>query len=106
MSDTLKVLGWATLAVAFCFIVFIAGGFLGLWWYPYSIQRQTAIVRQSNSYVTTKQQELVTLMVGYTTAGTEAQKRAIMVQMCQDAALIPGYVPASVSQVIQGECGQ
>jgi hypothetical protein len=106
MKDAMSVVGATVLAFVVLAGLWIAGGFIGLWWYPYSIQRQTAIVRQSNSYVTTKQQELVTMLVGYNTAGTDAQKRAIMVQMCQDAALIPGYVPPAVSQTNNGECGQ
>lgn len=86
--------------------LWVGGGFLGLWWYPYSIQQQTAIVRNSNSYVTTKQEELVTLLVGYGQATTDPQKRAIILAMCQDAALIPGYVPMAVSHTIAGECGR
>ena len=106
MNDVLRVTGVFLFGCVVLAGIYVAGGFLGLWWYPYAIQRQTAIVRASNSYVTTKQQELMTMYVGYTTATAPEQRRAILAQMCQDAALIPDYVPPLVGQTIAGGCGR
>lgn len=104
MKEILRYFALTTAAVFFLALLWVGGGFLGLWWYQYAIQRQTAIVRHSNSYVTTKQQEMITLLLGYHQAQTDAQRRVIVAQLCQDATLIPGHVPASVSSVIGGEC--
>lgn len=65
------------------FLIFIGGGFIGLWWYPYQIQQQTAIVRQSNAYVTSQQDGIAEMISGYYKTTDPNQKKADLNQICQ-----------------------
>lgn len=89
------------------FLVILGGAmaFIGqvydLAWYPFKIQMQTGMIRNSNSYITTQQTALREFRTDYETADSEGQKNAILRQMHQIADLIPGQVQPDIDSFLQ-----
>lgn len=99
-------IGIAILVSAIGGAVFVGGGFLGLWWYPYQIKEQTAIVRSSNAYVTSQQDGISQMMVSYTQTKDPSQQKAIAQQICQMNSEMnaPQYLTPSENQFVQQNC--
>lgn len=94
------------LVIAFFVGLFLGGGFLGLWWYPYQIKEQTAIVRNSNAYVTSQQDGISQMMLSYTQTTDPNQKKAIANQICQMSGELnnPSYLTPSENSFVQMNC--
>lgn len=67
----------------------LASHAVGLLWYPWELRQRTAMIRASNSYVTTQQVALRQLRAAYDDAGTDGQRLAIVRQMREIADLVP-----------------
>jgi hypothetical protein len=106
MKEFLQLIGITVFVVAFGVAIFVGGGFLGLWWYPYQIKEQTAIVRGSNAYVTSQQDGINQMMVSYTQTKDPAQQKAITQQICAMSSELnsPQYLTPNENSFIQQNC--
>ena len=82
---------------------------------PFFVEREGQVYRAANSYVISKQQELLMLRQQYEDLAARAsqsdgetasllrgQQRAILDRMRSEAALIPGDVPSGVAALLTG----
>jgi hypothetical protein len=74
----------------------LASAAFSLAWFPWQVQMQTGMIRNSNSYLTTQQTALRNFRIDYELASTNEQRAAIVNQMHQIADLIPGEVPSDI----------
>ena len=106
MKEFIAIIGGLVIVALVLAVIFVGGGFLGLWWYPYQIKMQTAIVKNSNSYITTQLDGINELMFNYTKTSDPAQKNAIAQQICSlnndmDA---PQYLSPSEASFVSLNC--
>ena len=74
-----------------------ASRMFGLAWFPWEVSMQTAIVRNSNGFVSTQISALRELRVGYESATTPGQKAALLAQMHDISDKVSeDYVPTDI----------
>ena len=72
-----------------------------LFWYPFKIQMQTEMIRNSNSYYTTELTMLRQFLVDYEEASSPNQRAAILNQMRMAADQLKGNIPPDIAAFLQ-----
>lgn len=94
-------------AAALIFLVGVAmlfalgGRAFDLWWFPFKIQMQTEMIRNSNSYYTTELTLLRQFLADYEAASTDNQRRAILQQMRMASDQLKGNIPPDIAAFLQ-----
>jgi hypothetical protein len=92
------------LIIALCVGLWIAGGFIGLWWYPYQMREQQQLVTASPGFVQSKEQEISTFMLAYSSTNSNRQKKGIIQTICLDASQVDVGLPAPEADFVTRHC--
>jgi hypothetical protein len=116
MGEKTAVAGWWVFGVVLVVATGVIFSLVGLGLTPWQIRQETKIIRASNSYITSKQDALMTLKADYDRLGPEierakdpmlkealqGQRDGIVWAMRQEAAHIPDDVPPPVAALLRG----
>lgn len=85
--------------------LWIGGGFVGLWWYPFQLEQQQRMITVSPGYVASKQQEIASFISGYDDPeATDSQRKGLLTTICLDASQISGKLPLPEAQFVSAHC--
>jgi hypothetical protein len=84
--------------------LWIGGGFVGLWWYPYQMRAQQKLIVASPGFVATKEQEISTFMMAYSGTTSTRQQKGIAQTICLDASQVDVSLPAPEMRFVARHC--
>ena len=98
MRDLAAFFGLFIAAMVMLATLFIGGGFVGLWWYPFQRRMQQQMIVNSPAFVQSKEQEISTFMLAYSGTNSARQKKGILQTICLDASQV--HVPLPGPQAV------
>lgn len=104
MKNFFLILGASGLAIALLIGLWVLGGFVGLWWYPYQMKAQQQLITASPGYIQSKEQEISIFISAYDSTNSVRQKKGALQTICFDASQISVPLPQSQADFVTDHC--